>query len=109
MTRAHLTSRVLPALVLAVLAAGCPFNPNIPSARVVCTKASDCPSGYTCESINSADNPGLSICCKEKGCAAALPDAAVQQIEKAVKDAGVDRRADGGAPTCGNGRLDPGE
>jgi hypothetical protein len=111
MTRAPKTLSLLVGLALiAALGAGCPFDPKIPSARVICSKASDCPSGYTCESINSADNPGLSVCCKDKGCAAALPDAAVTQIENAVKDAAVDVPAEGGAaPTCGNGRLDPGE
>ena len=110
-TRRHAPLALLGWVLLATFAAGCPFDPKIPSARVLCTNAADCPSGYTCEAINSVSQPGLAVCCKERGCAQGLPDAAVQQLENAARDAAAhDVPADVGmAVTCGNGRMDPGE
>src|SRR6266700_2733393 len=110
-TRRHAPLALLGWVLLATFAAGCPFDPKIPSARVLCVKVADCPSGYTCEPINSVSQPGLAVCCKERGCAQGLPDAAVQQLENAARDAAAhDVPADVGmAVTCGNGRMDPGE
>src|SRR5579862_3617214 len=114
MTKARFTSPLLLAWALTLaIGTGCPFDPKIPSARVVCFQPSDCPSSYVCEPVDSVGHPGLGICCQHAGCASTLPDAAIQQIEDAVRDAGVEAPTEAGgeaaSPSCGNGRLDPGE
>src|SRR4051812_39032103 len=86
--------------------AGYPFDPKVPSARVICANAAECPSGYTCEPVAGASQPGLAVCCKEAGCAQNLPDAAVQQLESARKDAAVEQASDTGSQVVKDGATD---
>src|SRR5689334_16830356 len=96
-----------PELWLAVLALGCTFNPNVPSARVLCNTDNDCPAHYTCEPLEEASVP-VSVCCKDRGCAAKLSVAERKRIEAAVAGRESDASADAPAG-CGNGTVEQGE
>jgi hypothetical protein len=92
-------------------AAGCVFDPSVPSARIICKTDQECPVRYTCEPIEEASIP-VSICCKERGCAGRISAAEKGRIEVAAATGGgsTDGPVSEDGPTgCGNGRMDPGE
>jgi hypothetical protein len=95
-------------LLAAALLQACTFDPNVPSARVLCHTDGDCPVHYACEPLEEASIP-VSVCCKERGCAARLGAAARKRIEAAAAGQAGDDASVDAPPGCGNGQLEQGE
>jgi sulfatase modifying factor 1 len=64
-------SRVLCFVVFSTTLGSCSFRPNVPNGHILCQKAGDCPSGYSCEQVPRTDAV-YSICCKDEGCASEI-------------------------------------
>ena len=84
--------RAARATVVAVVAAAgslaaCTFDPNIPSARILCYTTADCPGGYGCETVTTAAGD-VGVCCKTPGCAAQLTVDEKDKVRRAAGDAG---------------------
>jgi hypothetical protein len=94
---------------VALLTLGCVFDPNVPSARVLCRLPSDCPAGLSCETVEGIAEP-VGVCCREKACAQKLTPEQRQQIELALQggDAGADAPGESSG-SCGNKHVDQGE
>jgi len=56
-------------IVTSAMIGACSFSPNVPNGHLICQSPSECPSGYTCESVLGAD-VAFKVCCKDKGCGA---------------------------------------
>ena len=99
--------RAAPFLLLLSLF-GCSFDPNIPSARVLCQRANDCPRGFLCEPVQDPALAGVSVCCQQRGCSRGLDADELRRIAQAA----MERTPDGGSDVpraCGNGKVEQGE
>jgi len=79
------------AVAALALGGACTLSPNIPNARVLCDpNAPVCPSGFTCEQVNSA-SVNIGICCRMPGCTDGLtPDQVGGIVDAAVSSGNFD-------------------